>query len=295
MHTTTPHQWNLGPHAVISLGKDGKLRINKTGHEEEMKQLTEEYKLPQSRAGITTLKERLQPLFANLIKQNLPKLKQSVSNRLDETLKQLESVGKEPPLPIEIMFKCQTCLLDKVEDFQKELTTSSFLPTKQKIFSVKKDITMEFATKNFKLNSFECILFQGKATFDEVTKEIRALWEPILMEYIKDAKDSALNSIHVLRSSNSTAIYASLISIFHAECKLSLSVCMLNFCTLLWSAILLTPCYCHLDQEYLPKNVLPRFHEARPVSNVFTRKNSLARRITILIQSSLRMKYVHKS
>ena len=68
----SPHQVNLGPHAVISIAKDGSLRSNKDGDNAEQKQLVEEYGVPESRSGIVTLKHRLQPLFANLIKHNLP-------------------------------------------------------------------------------------------------------------------------------------------------------------------------------------------------------------------------------
>ena len=66
--------------------------------------------MPESRAGIVTLKRRLQPLFANLIKQNLPHLKETVSIRLSETETQLEKVGRKPLSALEIMFKCHACL-----------------------------------------------------------------------------------------------------------------------------------------------------------------------------------------
>ena len=169
--TAAPHQVNLGPHAVISIGKDGNLRSHKDGDDAEQKQLVSEYGVPEARAGIGSLKLRLQPLFANLIKKNLPKLKEAVSIRLSETDMQLEKLGRDPMSPLEIMFKCHACLLERVEDFEVNLTRASFLPMKKLLYEVKKEITFDFATSDFEINSFECILFQGKATFDNVVKK----------------------------------------------------------------------------------------------------------------------------
>jgi hypothetical protein len=214
-----PHHLNLGPHAVISIGSDGKLRADMEGDKTEEKQLMEEYKLPRSRAGIVSLKARLQPLFANLIKQSLPLLKETVSIRLSETEIQLEKVGREEKSPQEIIFQCFECLKEDIAKFEVDLTHNSFLLMKKQIYDTKKEITFDFATSTFKPNSFECILFQGKATFDAKAKDIRDLWQPVVNEYIKSVKENALESIHHLRKDTSTRMYGSLISVIHAECK----------------------------------------------------------------------------
>jgi GTPase SAR1 family protein len=60
---------SFGPHAVISIGSDGKLRSNNDGHQKEKNQLMKEYSIPESRAGIVCLEARLQPLFASLVKK----------------------------------------------------------------------------------------------------------------------------------------------------------------------------------------------------------------------------------
>lgn len=53
---------NLGPHAIISIGKDGKLRTDKHGDKREYKQLTEDYKVPRDRAGTLDCNHCLQSL-----------------------------------------------------------------------------------------------------------------------------------------------------------------------------------------------------------------------------------------
>ena len=90
---------------------------------------------------------------------------------------------------------------------------------KKQVHDVKNSFTFDFATSAFEANSFECILFQGKATFDCVVKNIRALWEPIINDYVKCTKEIALESIHLLRQDKRTKMYDSLISVIHAECE----------------------------------------------------------------------------
>lgn len=53
-----PGQPNLGPHAVISIGKDGSLRSDGKGDLDEQIQLINEYGVPESRAGVMPLKGR---------------------------------------------------------------------------------------------------------------------------------------------------------------------------------------------------------------------------------------------
>ena len=55
--------------------------------------------------------------------------------------------------PLEIMFKCHACLLDHTEDFERKLTHECFLPMKDEILAVKKEITYEFSTSSFEVNS----------------------------------------------------------------------------------------------------------------------------------------------
>ena len=105
---------------------------------------------------------------------------------------------------MEIMFKCHACLLENVEAFGVNLANDSFLPMKKQVYDVKNSVTFDFATSAFEANSFECILFQGKATFDCVVKNIRALWEPIINDYVKCTKEIALESIHLLRQDKRT-------------------------------------------------------------------------------------------
>jgi GTPase SAR1 family protein len=210
---------SFGPHAVISIGSDGKLRSNQHGHKKEKKQLMEEYSIPESRAGIICLEARLQPLFASLVKKNLPFLKEKATSLLFETHAHLDKVGKEPLSPMDMVFKCHSCLLGAVKALDIDLTERSFLPLKKGICDVHRDSTFDFSTSSFKLNAFECILFQGKEPFDDAAMRIREMWEPIVNDYIKSAKGVALESMHVLTENAATKIYAPMISVIRAECE----------------------------------------------------------------------------
>jgi hypothetical protein len=118
-----------------------------------------------------------------------------------------------------MVFKCQACLLGAVNALNIDVTERSFLPLKKGICDVHHAITFDFATSGFKLNAFECILFQGKDPFDEATTRIRDMWEPIVKDYIKSAKGVALESMHVLTENAATTIYAPMISVICAECE----------------------------------------------------------------------------
>lgn len=213
------HRFNLGPHAVISIGEDGQLRVDEEGDNLEKRQLVETYGVPESRAGIIPLKQRLQPLFATLIKRNLPHLKGSVSENLNEAQSHLAKVGEVPLSSVELVFKCHGRLLEEMEAFQVGLTRECFQPMKRQILAVRGDITFDFATSGFEPNSFECILFQGREKFSYVVKRIRELWEPIVAYYVKRTKDFVLESFRVLRQDKATKMYEGLISVIHFECK----------------------------------------------------------------------------
>jgi hypothetical protein len=200
---------NLGPHAVISI----------TGDKEEREELVEKYKVEKSRAGISTLKSRLQPIFANLIKQNMPHLKQLVSSRLSETRIQLDKVGRSPKSPSEIVANCIATLKGMQDKLEVEHTEECFVPMKKQIYSVENDITLEFTTSHLKLNSFQCVFFQGQDVFDEVVGNIQSMWNPIMQDYLKKSKDTVLESILCLREDARTKMHGSLISVIYAECK----------------------------------------------------------------------------
>lgn len=210
---------SLGPHAVISIGKKGNLRAEKQGHMEESKQLTEEYKVPPERAGITTLMERLQPLFAILIQEHLPLLKQKVSDNLNQARSALEKIGREPKSPIEIVNCCHQVLKEKIEELERNLTNNCFLLVKDKIKQTKGEVTLEFATEGFEVNSFHCVLFQGQRTFENAVKKVRELWKPIVDEFLKKATEITCESAHCLRNEPSTKMYGRLISAIQGERK----------------------------------------------------------------------------
>ena len=209
----------LGPHAVISIGKDGKLRVNSSGDIEEKNQLVREYRVPESRAGILTLKDRLPPIFANLIKRSLPVLKLEVISLSEETRHLLNKVGAHAASPTEAIVRCQERLMNECGNIEFELTNKSFLSMKEKIHAVQNEITFDFASASMRMNSFQCVLFQGKEAFDDAATKIKKLWEPILNEYVKNSKLVVSESVQVLRKDDRTKIFGDLISFLDAKCK----------------------------------------------------------------------------
>ena len=69
------------------------------GQEYDLKdenRVLKETKMPDRRAGVQTLKDRLPTLFAELIRTNSPGLKASADCRLETAQKELASIGHEP-------------------------------------------------------------------------------------------------------------------------------------------------------------------------------------------------------
>ena len=244
-------QLDLGPHAVISIGKDGLLRSDEKGDSDEQNQLIVEYGIPALRAGVLPLKGRLQPLFANLIRKCLPALKKNVANRLNEAQIRLGLVGCQPASPFEILLRCQTLLSDQKDVLEQTLTSACLLPLKKHIRDSQKHITLDFATSTFEVNSFQCILFQGQAQFNRCSFQIKQFWVPIVDAYTKKIRETMLGCTHCLHKDDSTKIFDKLLSQIGAECKFFSGYDDLR------KAQPIPP-----DQEYFQSKVFPEFTAA---------------------------------
>jgi GTPase SAR1 family protein len=216
----SPTHLDLGPHAVVSVGGDGKLRVGNKGDLEERQQLVGTYLLPETRAGVNALKERLQPLFASLIKKNLPILKHNVSSILNQTELKLEKIGMEPASSLQIMQRCVSHLQGRVDNLEKAVAEQCILPMKDRVSGAKEEVTFEFVTANFKINSFHCVVFQGQHEFDEAVRKIKALWKPIIDVYVKHTKEVVSESILCLLEDETMKVYGRLISAMQSECEL---------------------------------------------------------------------------
>jgi GTPase SAR1 family protein len=217
----SPSPLDLGPHAVVSVGSDSKLRVGKEGDLDEQQQLVGTYNLPESRAGVIALKQRLQPLFASLIKKPLPLLKQNVSNTLNQTVAKLEKIGKEPVSPLQIMQRCMRCLHERADDLEKVLSQQCILPMKDQVSKAKEKITFDFVTSTFQINSFLCPVFQGQREFDKAVRDIQALWKPIVDDYVKHTRNIISVSVLCLQEDETIKVYGRLISAIQTECEWS--------------------------------------------------------------------------
>ena len=97
--------------------------------------------------------------------------------------------------------------------------TDSFHVMKDAVFAAESKITMEFATDNFKMNAFHCILFQGGDQFNHCASKLKELWSPIVETYIDDVKEVMSGCVRCLRSEGSTNLFSKLISQLDVECK----------------------------------------------------------------------------
>ncbi|CAB9504208.1 Interferon-induced GTP-binding protein [Seminavis robusta] len=210
-------QLNLGPHAVISIGTDGKLRSDREGDTAEASQLLNQYQVPQSRAGILTLKERLQPLFARLIKQYLPLLKQNASDSLNEAQTYLQKVGEKPVSKNHMVTKCMESLQRRKDELEKKLTDKCLFPLQSMINAVESKLTFEYVTATFQINAFQCVVFQGKNEFDEAVEMVKEIWEPIVHEFIKRCCEVIVDAVQCLRQDEATKIYSKLVSSIQAQ------------------------------------------------------------------------------
>ncbi|CAD7924812.1 unnamed protein product [Amoebophrya sp. A120] len=181
---------DLGRHAVINFVKGGEGPMEETREEEMLVGLN----LPKERVGVIRFRERVQPLFANLIATHIPALATSIRLRLAECKRALEKIGREPQSDQELIMAVKTILLSGSTNVQQKLSTAAFAKFKEGAHAKEELLTFEWTTESFGTNAFECPVFQGREVFEDCLRRIRDEWRPILQEYMKDVKQIATTS-----------------------------------------------------------------------------------------------------
>jgi len=141
--------------------------------------------LPEKRAGIMTLKERLPALLCELIRTNLPGLKQQIDEEIRENSNNLLKIGENPPDHYQILKNIQANFLDDIRDIEF-LLTPSIMQFSDKIRDTRKLITEEVVNKFYQHNAFENIFFQGNRAIDEILKMLNDKWLEIINWYMSE-------------------------------------------------------------------------------------------------------------
>lgn len=79
-------------------------------------------------SGVGSLRDRLPPLFAELIRSNLPKLEQKIVSVLQNAKDTLREIGDEPQSGDLMLHKCQSvlqnCLVSRLQEPIREHMTT---------------------------------------------------------------------------------------------------------------------------------------------------------------------------
>ena len=167
----------LGPHAVVCRAGGGA----EYSSDDEQDAFRDNATLTHTNAkhprmGVKSLRERLPPLFAQLVQTNLPVLADSASRSRDEAATALRRLGDEPLSSNDMLRECQRVLVDSERAFEEELTVAmdAFRET---LHASGNSVTEEWVSSHIKRNAFTNPFFYGKDDFDHCLKLLVGQWQ----------------------------------------------------------------------------------------------------------------------
>mmetsp|Transcript_7297 Transcript_7297/g.13536 ORF Transcript_7297/g.13536 Transcript_7297/m.13536 type:complete len:627 (-) Transcript_7297:69-1949(-) len=184
-------QNKLLPHAVICRMQGGS-KYDADNEVNELKAMC----IPAKRAGVATLKDRLPPLYAELIRTNLATLESNINSLLEKTKDKLQEIGEEARSGDDMLRECQTVLLQSCVSTLEEPISEHFQKFKESIHATERKVKKPWSDKKLNPNVFECPFFQGGPALQSCMKEITDWWRPIMTKYVDGIEHVALN--HVL-------------------------------------------------------------------------------------------------
>ena len=197
----------LSPHAVVCRVK-GRKAYDADGETKILKEMN----LPDARAGMRSLTERLPPLFAELIRSNLPTLLNSIEAVISATRIKLHDIGEEPKGRDAMIRECQSilerCLVSKLQ----EPVSVHMTAFKEAIHCTEKQVTKEWSDAKLKLNVFECPFFQGAEALRACMEEITEWWRPILNTYCGNIELLSRSHVQEAMASNAPNLPATLLN-----------------------------------------------------------------------------------
>ena len=180
---------DLGPHAIIARTSEKEVYDPKTENRvfERMSST-----LPTMRRGVSALRARLSPLFAQLINTNLNPLLADVRYKLHEAISEVQNIGQEP-LSTEILLnRCQDALDN---DLFGRLITPSLEKLKENVYKVERDITIDWSSNKLAKDVTQIPFFRGEDAFLKCFGDINLWWRPKLDDFISSAQTALKTSV----------------------------------------------------------------------------------------------------
>ena len=177
------HHEKLHPHAVVC-----RVQGRPSYDQDEEARILTDMGLPDARAGVTTLKERLPPLFAELIRTNLPVLEANIKAICQETTAKLREIGEEPQGASAMLRECHLALQKSAVCMLEEPISMHMTAFQTAIHATQEMVTQEWSDAKLKPNHFECPFFQGGDALDSCMKDITQWWAPALDTYCTEVE-----------------------------------------------------------------------------------------------------------
>ena len=134
--------------------------------------------------GLSNLKNRLPPLFSDLIKKELPNIKDELLDNIKKEKEILKKIGISKLDSRSIIREYKKTFEDEVKI--NEYNSKLFEDLQTKIRIIKENINMEYVVEKYKKNIFKPIFYQGENIFNEYIKNIVSnKWKPLYEDYYK--------------------------------------------------------------------------------------------------------------
>ena len=168
----------LGPHAVVCRAR-GEQNYNSEYEDEAFS------KMASSHTGIPALRARLQPLYIELIRTNLPTLEKNARTNLLAAQSSLRKLGDTPLGAVPMLREAQRSLKMPQHSF-----TSAITPAvdrlREAVHATGERITPLFVEGLVKHDAFMCPFFQGEIAFNAGMAQIVEWWRPLLERFVKE-------------------------------------------------------------------------------------------------------------
>jgi len=120
--------------------------------------------------GLLNLKNRLPPLFSDLINKELPFIIKELSTNIVKEKEELKKIGENKSDPSKILIEYTKLFEDEV--VIDEYVTPLFEDFANNIRKFKESITKDYVIKKYKSNIFKPIFFQGENIFNQYIYDI---------------------------------------------------------------------------------------------------------------------------
>jgi len=134
--------------------------------------------------GLSNLKNRLPPLFSDLIKKELPNIKDELLDNIKKEKEILKKIGISKLDSRSIIREYKKSFEDEVKI--NEYNSKLFEDLQTKIRIIKENINIKYVKERYKKNIFKPIFYQGENIFNEYIHDIVInKWKPLYEDFYK--------------------------------------------------------------------------------------------------------------